>query len=175
MDLPMREPGTLSIGGATFNEKTQAARQQIKAQLRRIRLAWRLVLVALLLTLAGIIWLGQTSAVVSLGYQIDNIHKQEVVLDRQAQVIEAQIATYESPAKIEQEAKTRLGMIYPDAKHIKYLNISASASNNVQAVSDQAADTNPQLAQVSDWWRQLTGALPYPWQGSAPNRPASSK
>ena len=170
MDLPMREPGTLSIGGATFNEKTQAARQQIKAQLRRIRLAWRLVLVALLLTLAGIIWLGQTSAVVSLGYQIDNIHKQEVVLDRQAQVIEAQIATYESPAKIEQEAKTRLGMIYPDAKHIKYLHIPASSG---QAGSDQAADTNPQLAQVSDWWRQLTGALPYPWQDSAPDRPAS--
>ena len=171
MDFPMREPGTLTIGGATLNEKAQSARQQLKAQLSRVRLAWRVMLVAALITLAGIIWLSQTSTVVSYGYKIDKIHKQEEVLNRQAQIMEAQIATYESPAKVEQVAREKLGMVYPDP--IKHPPVFVKVQPVVgDMASNSNTDTNPQLAQVSNWWRQLTQVLPQPWQGSAPDVPS---
>lgn len=167
MDLPMREPGTLTIGGATLNERTQAAKKQLRAQLRRVRLAWRIVLVATLLTLAGIVWLSQTSTVVSLGYQIDSIQKQEGVLNQQAQQLESQIATYENPAHVEQVAKAKLGMVYPDQQHIVYVKVPASY-NQPDNTAQIKQDSNPNLVQVDKWWRQLTNSLPQPWQGSAP-------
>jgi len=171
MDLPMRELGALTIGGATLNEKAQAARQQLRTRLSKIRLAWRVVLVAVLITLAGIIWLSQTSAVVSYGYQIDKIDKQEAKLNREAQVLEAQIAAYESPAKIEQEAKDKLGLVYPDAKHVIFVKVQpATVAEPTSA--DAAGNKNPQLAQVSAWWRKLAVILPQPWQDSAPDAPS---
>ena len=171
MDLPMREPGALTIGGATLNEKAQAARTRLKVQLGRVRLAWRIVLIALLITLAGIIWLSQTSTVVSYGYQIDKIHKQEETLNRQAQILEAQIAAYENPSRVEQEAKDKLGLVYPDAKHIIFVKVQPANQTGSSNTASLSVDNNPQLAQVSDWWRQLTEALPKPWQGSAPQEP----
>lgn len=167
MDFPMREPNPLSIGSATLNEKTQAAKQQLRAQLQKVRLAWRIVLVATLVTLAGIVWLSQTSTVVELGYQIDNIQKQEATLNQQAQQLQAQIATYENPTKIEQLAKSKLGMVYPDAQHVVYVKVPSSY-NQPDDTSQIQQDSNPDLSQVNKWWRQLTNSLPQPWQGSAP-------
>lgn len=171
MDFPMREPNAVAVGSATLNEKTQAARQQLLVQLGRLRLAWRVVLVATLVSLAGIVWLSQTSTVVSLGYQIDKIQQNETVLNRDAQILQAQVASYESPAKIEQEAKTKLGMVYPDKSHIVFVKVQPAAGQNSDAKQVENSN-NPDVVQVSQWWRQLTAALPRPWQGSTPALPA---
>jgi cell division protein FtsL len=134
----------------------------------RIRLAWRFILVAILISLAAIIWLSQTSTLVSLGYETENLDKQEVLLDRQATQLQAQIAQYEDLNRIEDEAKTKLNMV-PAQKKV-YVKVPAN-----QIEESAATSSNSKLAPVNDWWRELLEMLPRPFKGSAPPEPTQPR
>lgn len=119
----------------------------------QVRFFSRFLLVTLLICLGSIVWLSQTSTLVSLGYDIARMEKQKAELDIAAQRLQSQIADYESLSRIEDEAKSKLGMV-PASKTI-YVKIPAS-----QPDSTPPASTNPNLAPTTEWWKDLVEMLP---------------
>lgn len=132
--------------------KTAGLAPGIINRLGRIQMAWRFILVSLLVFLASIIWLSQTSTLVSLGYEINRIDKKVQTLDREAEQLQAEIAQYETLSRIEDEAKTKLGM--QKAKNIVYVKVPA-------AVSQAQTNSAPTSSVAGNfWWRELLEMLP---------------
>jgi len=172
MNLSKSEPRVSRARGNNLINKAQgrlqAARNRLTMKASRIRLAWRFILIAILISLGAIIWLSQTSTLVSLGYETENLDKQEVLLDRQATQLQAQIAQYEDLNRVENEAKTKLGMV--PAKNKVYVKIPANQVEDTPETS-----SNSLLAPVNDWWRELVEMLPRPFKGSAPPEPTQPR
>jgi cell division protein FtsL len=165
MDVPMEEPNTATLGTRARLRRRQQAlgnrlRNGLAERVRQLRLASRVILVGLLLSFAGIIWLNQTSTIVSIGYDMQNIDKKIITLNRQAEILQSQVAEFENLKRVEEEAKNKLGMV--TATKFVYVKVPQT-----EAPSDNGA-ANPKLYPVNDWWRELTEMLPRPWQGSAP-------
>lgn len=157
-----RRATTLRIGITRTTERLRAiSRINLLQRARQIRLAWRFILIAMLVCLASIVWLSQTSTIVSYGYNIEKMDKQMTALNQQAEQLQSQVAFYENLARVEEEAKTKLGMI--PAKTVIYLKIPSSPL--APATTDKK---NSKLAPVNDWWRELTEMLPRPFRGSSP-------
>ena len=119
----------------------------------QVRFFSRFLLVTLLICLGSIVWLSQTSTLVSLGYDIARMDKQKTELDIAAQRLQSQIADYESLSRIEDEAKSKLGMV-PASKTV-YVQIPANPPD-----STPSASTNPNLAPTTEWWKDLVEMLP---------------
>lgn len=168
MDLPKREPETSSRGSRLVRPETtlllKNARIRLLGRARKMRLAWRLILIALLCCLAAIIWLNQTSTIVSVGYDLDKIEKQEALLNQQAEAMNTEIGHYTSLRQIDQEARDKLGMV--EATKFVYLDIPSAPDS-----ATNGTNTNPYLYQISDWWRILSQMLPSPWKDALPVRP----
>jgi cell division protein FtsB len=168
MQIPMREPGSLPLGsglvGPETAKKVRAASQKIIIRAQKIRLAWRLVLVGVLICSAAILWLSQTSTIVELGYKMEQIDKNEVVLNRNAELLNTEIGKLTGIHQIEKIARDKLGMV--DASKKIFLEIPASSES-----AREGANTNPRLYQVSDWWRIVSQMLPNPWRDNLPTRP----
>ncbi len=143
-----RENNNLSRG----SERLKAARASLTMRASRIRLAWRLILVAGLICLAAIVWLSQTSYLVGLGYDIEKMEKKKVTLERQSTQLQAQIAQYEDLKRVEDEARTKLGMI--PAKKVVYVKVPANQAER------GPEPINSTSAQGNDWWRDLLEMLP---------------
>ncbi len=173
MELPMRErrrgSGKKSaLDTSESSSRVQAAANRLTVRVGGIRLAWRFILVAVLVALASIIWLSQTSTLVSMGYEIENMQKQKVVLNRQAELLQSQIAQYENPRRIEDEARSKLGMV--PAKNSVYVKVPPA-----QAQAAQETQTNPDLTgPVTVWWRELVEMLPRSFR-AGPNTTDNSK
>lgn len=164
MEVPMRGSRRVSGAGQSTKEGVDAARKRLVAKAGQVRLAWRFILVTVLICLASIVWLSQTSKIVSLGYDIERMEKQKAVLNRQAEQLQSQVAQYENLKRVEEEARTKLGMI--PAKNVVYLKIPA----NLLPINHETNPNNA-LAPVNDWWRELTEMLPRPFRGSSPAEP----
>lgn len=136
----------------TRQSRTERNASGLINRLARIQLAWRFILVALLFFLASIIWLSQTSTLVSLSYEINRLDKKAQTLNREAEQLQAEIAQYETLARIEDEAKTKLGMV--QAKNIVYVKVPAAIG---QA---QAKIELDKLTSSNYWWRELSEMLP---------------
>jgi cell division protein FtsL len=158
--LREREENLVKDGLSDVQEKVKNARAALSARVGKMRLAWRIILVVALISLAAIIWLSQTSTIVSIGYSMEKLDKEATVLDRQAEELNSQIAALEHPRRIEKEAREKLGM--KEATKFVYVNVSATAEDN------SPTSSNPKLLAVSDWWRELVKILPKPWYGTAP-------
>jgi cell division protein FtsL len=170
MNIPKVEVRGTTRGNNTVGraqDRLRAARTRLTMQASRIRLAWRFMLIAILVCLGSIIWLSQTSAIVSLGYETENLEKQKVVLDRQATQLQAQVAQYEDLQRVQEEA-TKMGMVTPKSK--VYVTVTGSVSQPAPETS-----SNSQLAPVNDWWRELTEMLPRPFRGSVPANPGQAQ
>src|SRR5438105_6731655 len=124
MDVPMQKPRPTGITGTAGIAKAQQRVREATINFGRVRLAWRFILVAMLICLASIVWLSQTSTIVSLGYDIEKLDKQEVLLNRQSEQLQSQVAEYENLARVEEEAKSKLGMI--PAKNVVYVKVPAN-------------------------------------------------
>lgn len=135
---------SLRVRGTTRSNKTP--------KIGQVRFFSRFLLVTLLFCLGSIVWLSQTSTLVSLSYDISKMEKQKAQLDTDAQRLQSQIAEYESLSRVEEEAKSKLGMV--PAKNSIYVNIPASKPENAPV------STNPNLAPTTDWWQDLRGMLP---------------
>jgi cell division protein FtsL len=160
MEMPVKEPrraksNALVEGIVKTSDRVRGIRPTKTPKTGQVRLASRFILVTLLVCLGSIVWLSQTSTLVSLGYGIARMEKQKAQLDVDAQRMKSQIAQYESPQRIEEEAKSKLGMV--PAQNAVYVNIPASPPE-----STPAASTNPYIAPVTKWWQELTGMLPQP-------------
>lgn len=168
MEVPMQEPKAATLGTRARARLSQQRgvggrlRNELAQRVKQVRLASRVILVGLLLTFAGIIWLNQTSTIVSLGYDMQNIDKKIITLNRQAEIMQSQVATFENPKRVEDEAKGKLGMV-PATKFV-YVKVPET-----QAQAEPSSD-NPKLYPVNNWWRELTEMLPRPWQASAPTQ-----
>ncbi len=168
MQIPVREPGVVlnrgAAKGASAAQRVNLAGRRLLKRAGQIRLAWRLIIFGMIACAMAIIWLSQTSTMVSLGYQMDEIDQQEALLNRQAEAINTEIGQLTNLHRIDQEARDKLGMI--EATKFVYVNIPASQESAVDG--DNA---NPHLYQVSDWWRIVSQMLPYPWRDGLPVRP----
>ncbi|HEX2912781.1 MAG TPA: septum formation initiator family protein [Chloroflexia bacterium] len=143
----------LSGGVAKAQDRLRAARANLTMRASRVRLAWRLILLALLFALAAIVWLSQTSTIVKLGFDIENFERQKVVLDRQAEELKSQIAQYESLQRVEEEARTKLGMI--PAKTTIFVKVPGYT-----AQPEQSGSSTSTAIAGNDWWRELSKMLP---------------
>ncbi len=157
MEMSVKEPrrgkSTALVDGIIKTSiRVRGARAKKTPKTGQVRLFSRFLLVTLLICLGSIVWLSQTSTLVSLGYDITRMEKQKVNLDIAAQRLQSQIAEYESLTRVEDEAKSKLGMV--PAKNSVYVNIPASKPEST------AASTNPNLAPTTDWWKDLAGLLP---------------
>jgi hypothetical protein len=119
-------------------------------------------LVGLLISCGGLLWLNQTSTIVSLGYEMQNIDKSVIQLNRQAEILQSQVASFENLKRVEEEAKSKLGMV--QATKFIYVKVPQTEASSEQG------QANPKLYPVNDWWRELTEMLPRPWQNSAPTQ-----
>ena len=156
MDFPMPRPRRNELNGAGVTRtagRVKTAGKSLSARTGRLRLAWRFILVTVLVCLAALIWLNQTSTLVSLGYNIEKMNKQEIQLGRQAEELQSQVARYENLQQIENEARTKLGMI--PSKQVVYVKVPAG-----QTTTDQTKTSSGELSPVTDWWRDLSGLLP---------------
>ncbi len=177
MDRPMREPRQRGRGhgtgtGNTVNHNVSKAQDRFKAaratltmRAGRVRLASRFILMAILACLASIVWLSQTSTIVSLGYQINDVDKQMTQLNRQAEQLKSQIAQFENLKRIEEEARGKLGMV--PVKNVVYIKVPVINADKARVAADytepdahSAASPNPLLVPVNDWWRELAEMLP---------------
>jgi cell division protein FtsB len=168
MQIPMEEPGSKVIVsgslGSEMAKRVKQARNVILARARNMRLAWRLVLLGVLISAAALLWLSQTSAIVTLGYEIEKIEKTEQELNRQAEYLNTEIGKLTNLRQIEKAAREKLGMT--EATRYVYLEIPSSGPSAVDGTN-----TNPRLYQVSDWWRIISQMLPSPWRDGLPARP----
>ena len=160
MDLPMPKPGRvererLAPTSYKVSERVRSARAGITDRAGRMRMAWRVILIGVVGCVAAIMWLNQTSNLVSLGYGIEDMNKQEVQLNRQAEELQSQIAGYENLQRIQDVAKNQLGMV-PSSKTV-YVKVPANEAQPAP-VQIQTNALNP----VTDWWRELTEMLPQP-------------
>ncbi len=144
----------------SYGKAGRRMRDKLGGRVRRVHLVSRVVLLGLMVSFAGILWLNQISNMVSLGYEMETMDKKIILLNRQAEELQSQIASFENLHRIEDEAKGRLGMV-PATKFI-YLKVPASNE------TPENGRPNTKLYPVSAWWRELTEMLPKPWQGSAP-------
>lgn len=166
MEIPM--PGAARTRRSRIGEASSQLRSGLAARVKRVRLASRVVLVGLLISCAGILWLNQTSTIVALGYEMQTIDKTTLQLNRQAEIMQSQVAAFENLKRIEEEARGKLGMV-PATKSV-YLKVQPTEG------SGERGRNNPKLYPVNDWWRELTEMLPRPWQNSAPaQRPEERK
>lgn len=160
MEMPVKEPrrarsNALVESIVKTSDRVRGIRPTKAPKTGQLRLASRFILVTLLVCLGSIVWLSQTSTLVSLGYGIARMEKQKAELNIDAQRMQSQIAQYESLQRVADEAKSKLGMV--PASNSVYVNIPAG-----QSESTPAASTNPYLAPDTAWWQELTGMLPQP-------------
>jgi cell division protein FtsL len=158
MEMPVKDPrrgkSTALVDGIVkTSDRVRGIRSNRAPKTGEVRLATRFLLITLLVCLGSIVWLSQTSTLVSLGYGIAGMEKQRAQLNIDAQRLQSQIAQYESIKRIEDEAKNKLGMV--PAKNSVYVKIPA-----IQPESTPAASTNPYLAPDTEWWKDLRGILP---------------
>lgn len=157
MEMSVKEPrrgkSTALVDGIIKTSiRVRGTRANKAPRTGQVRFFSRFILVTLLICLGSIVWLSQTSTLVSLGYDVTRMEKQKADLDIASQRLQSQIAGYESLSRIEDEAKSKLGMV--PAKNSVYVNIPASQPESTPA------STNPNLAPTTDWWQDLAGLLP---------------
>lgn len=134
---------------------TPAKRPRRYVRLPYIRLngAGMVVVVAIALSVIGILYLIQTAHVAGLGYKLSALQKQRNDLAIQTAGIQAQVAQYESLNQIDGIATKQLGMV--PMQHYVFLNVPDQSV----AISPTAVATQPPPKE-SLWHRfvrQITG------------------
>jgi cell division protein FtsL len=80
---------------------------------RSRRGSFRRVLIALLIIGGLILYVGGKVKIVRLGYQIEVLEREKQELERANRSLRIEASSLSSPARIEEIAVKRLGMIYP--------------------------------------------------------------
>ncbi len=126
---------------------------------KRISLRWLLVLAGLFIVAVGLVQVNQLSRVTSAGYEIDRLNQERAQKQAENSQIEADVARLSSLARVDIEARMRLGMVPAQARLYLTLNHSVPDRQTLPTrflpvVRPQPAPSNPPL------WKRLLHKLP---------------
>lgn len=137
------------------------ARPAARPRLGMPSLGLRAVLLggAMAVVLAGLLQVVQTSNVTSTGFTIQRLEQER--LDWQARVhqLEAEVASLASLARVEQEARGRLGMVPAETR--LYLEINAPVPSQPLLPTRFAPTPEPAESAERSWWQDLLDLLPF--------------
>jgi len=105
--------------------ESQTARPRATPRSRRLSTVAIAILVALALAGLSVLYLIQTSEVVSLGYQLTRLQNQHDAVELENSRLRYQIATYQALDRIERMARDELGMA--PVRHVEYLDVARPA------------------------------------------------
>jgi cell division protein FtsL len=97
---------------------------------RSRRGSFRRVLIALLLISALLLYVGGKVKIVQLGYQIEVLEREKHELERENRSLLVEASSLSSPARIEEIAIKRLGMIRPAKKNIVVVKRKRDTTNS---------------------------------------------
>jgi cell division protein FtsB len=111
--------------------------------------------------LAGLLPLLESSQATSTGYSIRQLERQRNDWEARSHELEAEIASLVSLDRIEREARERLHMEVPE--HTVYITVDV-ASPASQPVPDRFLPPKEQesVEENQSWWQSLLDLLPFP-------------
>lgn len=119
---------------------------------RRISTAVIAIVVAILVTAVGLLYLIQTNHVAGLGYEMSQLQLERAALQNRNEQLNYTVANYESLRQVESIALGQLGMV--EADDYLFLSVPVPASDQL-VVPEPEADGAPSL--IERIWEGLTG------------------
>lgn len=121
----------------TFSMTKAVRNEQLVRELdrKRHRELFMVVMTALVLTVAVIVYAWPHFEIIRLGYRMEELREQRETLTEEKRQLELQLATESDPERIERIATEELGMIYPDADHVVVLESLPAVSGEPELVS----------------------------------------
>lgn len=126
----------------------------------RLRSKWLLAAVLAIVVAAALLQVNQFSAVTGTGYEIEDLKRERAAKVAENHELEAEVARLSSLARVEIEARTRLGMDKPKAKRDIEVNVQVP---DHATLPTRFLPANPIDASDDDppFWRRLFDLLPY--------------
>lgn len=125
----------------------------------------RLVFLGLLvLSLAGLLYLTQASAVTTLSYEIQELQRDKQRLKRERDRIRAEIAVLTSPERVEARARALGFRALPPAEFLAVTEVPIVAKRlpSTSPPEEPPAPLETLLARTSTWLQTAVGLLPAP-------------
>lgn len=119
----------------------------------RISSAIIYIVVAVLITAVGLLYLIQTNHVAGLGYEMSQLQRERAALMTRNEELNFAIASYESIAEVESVAIGRLGM--QESEEYLFLTVARPPSDQL-VVPDPVPEGRPSL--LERVWNGLTGS-----------------
>lgn len=104
----------------TFSMTREVRNERLVRELdrKRHRDLFMVVMTALVLTVAVIVYAWPHFEMIRLGYQMEELRQVREELFERKRHLELQLATEEDPERIDRIAREELGMVYPDGDHV---------------------------------------------------------
>lgn len=126
-----------------------------RARAPRLNNAWLFTIVALGITLIGLLYLVQTSKVTSLGYEVSRLERERADKALENQELTYELSRFQSLPEVERQATGRLAMQpIEDVADRMYLTIPAPAAAELPTPEPEASDD---LSLPERLWARLTG------------------
>lgn len=119
---------------------------------RRVSTALIAIVVAILITAVGLLYLIQTNHVAGLGYEMSQLQRERAVLQNRNEQLNYTVAGYESLMQVEGIALGQLGMV--EADEYVFLSVPRPATDQL-VLPEPDADGGPSL--LDRIWEGLTG------------------
>jgi cell division protein FtsB len=144
---------------ATVRERARARVPALPSRWAELPLA--LVLGALAVGVAGLLSVRQFAGAASVSEQISRLERQKVELQARNNELEAQLSYLASLPRIEQEARSRLGMVRP--QEFIYVPVEAGGPPEPKLPDRYWPQEEPAPPPASQpWWHRLLSWLPLP-------------
>lgn len=95
-----------------------------EAKRRKSRAKLRFLGIVVLMFLVCMFILYRYSQITHLSYEVDNLQKEVTELNREKEDLKLELDSLKNVARIEKDAKLKLGMNYPTEDQIVYLNVN---------------------------------------------------
>ncbi len=148
-DAPVLDGATAELPVVPANAPRS---RMMTARPRRLNNALMFVLIALTISIVGLLYLIQTSHVAGLGYEVSRLERQRMDVALENQRLTYEIARRQSLPAVETMARDDLGM-QPMGEHI-YLTVPAPASDQLELPSPQEGRTRSLGERI---WDRITG------------------
>ena len=119
----------------------------------RVNTAVIYIVVAMLITAVGLLYLIQTNHVAGLGYEMSQLQRERETLSTRNEQLNYSIARYESLTQVESVAVDQLGMSQSDT--FEFITVPRPARDQL-VLPEPASQGNPSL--IERIWHGLTGS-----------------
>jgi len=109
-----------------YNEKEKQERTRVNDRRKKdSKVAYKLMLMAISITglMLSLFVLYRYTLITKIRLDITNLEKQKVELEKEKDGLLAELESIKSSAKIEEDAFTKLGMVYPSEDQIVYMEV----------------------------------------------------